>query len=587
MNTFRLVEDKVVDALEALKSDGTLPADLDISGVEVQEPRDPSHGDCAINAALVLAKRAGMKPRDIAQAVADRLGADADLAKIDIAGPGFLNITLADAVWTRLVRAVLDQGGKFGHVGFGAGKRIHVEYVSANPTGPMHVGHCRGAVFGDALASVLEAAGYDVTREYYINDAGAQVEKLGQSAFLRYREALGEDVGEIPPGLYPGEYLKPVGQALVRDHGHALLNDPPEKRLEIARDAAVEAMMAEIRDDLGLLGVEHDVFFSERSLAKGDEGDQIAQAIAVLRAKDLIYEGSLPRPKDHDDDVWEEREQTLFRSTEFGDDMDRALMKSDGTYTYFAGDVAYHYNKLKRGYDLYVNVLGADHIGYIPRIKAAVAALSDGKAELDTPVCNLVKVMRDGVPVQMSKRAGTFVALRDVVDEVGRDPVRFMMLMNKPETQIDFDLAKVVEQSKENPVFYVQYAHARVASVFRNAAQALPDLDITARAFAGSDLARLSDPGERELLRQIARYPRLIENAAREREPHRLTRYLYDLAAALHAQYARGNDSPQLRFIDAGDSDISYSRLVLARITQLVIFSGLSILGVHAPEEMR
>ncbi len=587
MNTFRLVDEKVHAALSEMAAAGELPEGIDLSGVEVQEPRDPSHGDCAVNAALVLAKRAGQKPRDIAEALAARLADDSDLDKIDVAGPGFLNVTLSDAVWARLMADVLSRGANFGHADFGKGQRVHIEYVSANPTGPMHVGHCRGAVFGDALASLLQAAGYDVTREYYINDAGAQVDKLGRSAFLRYREALGEEIGAIPSGLYPGEYLKPVGQALAAEHGQALLNEPEDKQLAIARDAAIAAMMAEIRDDLGVLGVAHDVFFSERSLTTGEAGDQVANAIKLLRDRGVIYEGTLPRPKDHEDGEWEEREQTLFRSTDFGDDIDRALMKSDGTYTYFAGDVAYHLNKLERGFDIYVNVLGADHIGYIPRLKAAVAALSDGKAELVTPVCNLVKVMRDGKAVEMSKRAGTFVVLRDVVDEVGRDPVRFMMLLNKPETQIDFDLAKVVEQSKDNPVFYVQYAHARVASVFRNAAEVLPDLDIAKTPPTQADVARLADPGERDLLRQIARYPRLVESAAREREPHRLTRYLYDLAAALHAQYARGNDSPHLRFIAADNEDVSRSRLLLARATQLVVRSGLAILGVSAPEEMR
>lgn len=587
MNTFRLVEEKVLAALRDLMASSELPADLDLTGIEVQEPRDPSHGDCAVNAALVLAKRAGRKPRDIADALAARLRAEEDFASVEVAGPGFINVTFRDSVWARLLASVLSSGADFGHGTSGAGQRVNIEYVSANPTGPMHIGHCRGAVFGDVIANLLEAVGYEVTREYYINDAGAQVAKLGRSVLLRYREALGEDIGDIPAGLYPGEYLKPIGEVLAREHGNALLDAPPEHQLAVARDTAIAAMLTQIRDDLAALGVKHDVFFSERSLTEGEQGDQVAEAIALLRGKGLIYEGQLPRPKDHDEDDWEEREQTLFRSTEFGDDMDRALMKSDGSYTYFAGDVAYHYNKLKRGFDLCFDVLGADHIGYIPRLKAVVTALSDGRVSLSTPVCNLVKVIRDGKPVQMSKRAGTFVALRDVVDEVGPDPVRFMMLMNKSDTPIDFDLAKVVEQSKDNPVFYVQYAHARLASVFRNAAETFPALKLDPVLAREGAVARLADSGERELLRQIARYPRLVEVAAREREPHRLTRYLYDLAAALHTQWARGNDSPQLRFIDSNSLENSTSRLLLARATQVVIRSGLRILGVYAPEEMR
>ena len=585
MNTFRLVNEKVIAALGALMADGSLPADIDLAGVEVQEPRDPSHGDCAVNAALVLAKRAGKKPREIAEILKARLDGDPDLMRVDVAGPGFLNLTISDDVWARLVATVNRTGMTFGHATLGSGKRVHIEYVSANPTGPMHVGHCRGAVFGDALANLLAAAGYEVTREYYINDAGAQVEKLGRSTLLRYREALGEDIGEIPEGLYPGEYLKAIGARLAEAYGPALMAKPEAEQLEIARDAAIAAMLQEIKGDLGELGVVHDVFFSERSLTSGADGDQVARAIDILTQKGLIYKGQLPRPKDHEEDDWEEREQTLFRSTAFGDDMDRALMKSDGTYTYFAGDVAYHYNKLKRGFDLYFNVLGADHVGYIPRLKAVVDALSDGAVELHTPVTQLVKVIREGKPVQMSKRAGTFVALRDVVDEVGRDPVRFMMLMNKPETPIDFDLAKVVEQSKDNPVFYVQYAHARLSSVFRNAEEQFPDFDPV--AVDPTAIGRLSDDGERELLRQIARYPRLVESAAREHEPHRLTRYLFDLAAALHAQWARGNDSPHLRFIDPENRGTSEARLALVHAVRTVIASGLAILGVHAPIEMR
>jgi len=525
-----------------------------------------------------------MKPREIAELIAARLGNDPVFLRIDVAGPGFLNLTIAPQSWHRLVASILEQGSAYGRATFGQGQRVNVEYVSANPTGPMHVGHCRGAVFGDALSNLLAFAGYDVTREYYINDAGGQVEKLARSTYLRYREALGEDIGEIPPGLYPGDYLKPIGERLAQEHGRALLGMAETEWLPIARDAAVTELLAQIKDDLASLNVHHDLFFSERSLTEGGR-DQVREAIELLRAKELIFEGRLPRPLGHDDEEWEDREQTLFRSTAFGDDVDRALMKSDGSYTYFAYDVAYHYNKLQRGYDYYFNVLGADHVGYIPRLKAAVDALSDGKANFATPVCQLVKVLRHGEPVRMSKRAGTFVALRDVVDEVGPDPVRFMMLMRKNDSPLDFDLAKVVEQSKDNPVFYVQYAHARAASVFRNAREAFPDLGEA--AIRSADLARLADPGEIDIIKRLARYPRVIESAAREREPHRLPFYLFDLASAFHQQWARGNESPHLRFIQPEDGGVTAARLALVAATQRVIASGLSVLGVQAPEEMR
>ncbi len=448
----------------------------------------------------------------------------------------------------------------------------------------MHVGHCRGAVFGDGLSALLQFAGYEVTREYYINDAGGQVEKLGRSTFLRYREALGEDIGEIPEGLYPGDYLKLIGAELAATYGRSLLQKPQDEQLAIARDAAISTLLTEIKQDLAALNVRHDLFFSERSLNDGSR-DQVREAIELLRSKGLIFEGRLPRPKGHEDDEWEDREQTLFRSTSFGDDVDRALMKSDGSYTYFANDVAYHYNKLSRGFDHYLNVLGADHVGYIPRLKAAVQALSDGNASFETPVCQLVKVLRHGEPVRMSKRAGTFVALRDVVDEVGRDPVRFMMLMRKNDSPLDFDLAKVVEQSKDNPVFYVQYGHARAASVFRNAAEPFPGL--TRESLQSADLAALEDPGEISLVKELTRFPRIVEAAAREREPHRLPFYLYELASAFHQQWTRGNESPHLRFIQPNDERLTTARLALVAATQQVISSGLSVLGVHAPQEMR
>lgn len=585
MNVFEHVEGLIRAALEAMKADGQLPSDLDVSRIEAETPRDPAHGDFATNAAMVLAKKAGKKPRDIADELKSRLEAVPEIAGAEVAGPGFLNIKLEVEFWQRLVAAILGDGDRYGRVSVGQGTKINVEYVSANPTGPMHVGHCRGAVFGDALASLLEFAGYDVTREYYVNDAGAQVDVLARSAFLRYREALGEDIGEIPAGLYPGDYLKPVGEALAKAHGRSLL-EANEDWLPIVRKTAIEMMMAMIREDLAALNIRHDVFFSEASLIQNGT-DQVAVAINLLRQKGLIYEGRLPKPKGHEDDEWEDREQTLFRSTEFGDDVDRALIKSDGGYTYFASDIAYHYNKLQRGFEQLINVFGADHIGYISRMKATVAALSDRKAALDIKICQLVKLFRAGEPVRMSKRAGTFVTLRDVVDEVGRDPVRFMMLYRKNDAPLDFDFAKVTEQSKDNPVFYVQYAHARIASVFRNAAQAFPTLDTSNEGLAAADLSKLTDPGEIQLVRMLGSFPRLISGAVAAHEPHRLAFYLYEVAQALHSQYNRGNDSPHLRFIDANDMGVTAARLAIISATRQVISSGLGVLGVEAPNAMR
>jgi len=586
MNVFAEVETRVRAALEALKSEGALPADLPLPNFEAEPPRDASHGDIAVNAALVLAKAAKMKPRDIAEALKAKLEAHSDIAKIDVAGPGFLNITFKEGVWQDLVRTILKDGPRYGAgLQRDAGK-LNVEYVSANPTGPMHVGHCRGAVFGDVLANLLVFAGYDVTREYYINDAGGQVNVLARSAYLRYREALGDDIGAIPEGLYPGDYLKPVGEALAKEHGPALINMPEERWLPIVRSFAIDRMMEMIKDDLAALNIRHDVFFSEASLQSNGK-DQIKAAIEELRKKGLIYEGKLEKPKGHDDDEWEDRLQTLFKSTAFGDDEDRALQKSDGSYTYFAGDVAYHYDKLSRGFRHLINVFGADHVGYIPRIKAVVAALSDKTADLDVKVVQLVRLFKAGEPFKMSKRAGTFVTLRDVVDEVGRDPVRYMMLYRKNQETLDFDFAKVTEQSKDNPVFYVQYAHARSASVLRNAVEQIPGLDVSAGALEKTDLSILKDPGEIDLIKRLAAFPRLVDGAATAHEPHRIAFYLYDLASALHSQWTRGNDSPHLRFIQSNDGVVTSARLALIAATKTVIKSGLEILGVEAPDAMR
>ena len=586
MNVFAHVEDRIAAALEDLKQDGMLPADLVLPAVEVETPRDSAHGDLSTNAALVLAKAARMKPREIAESLKEKLSGDGDIAHVEVAGPGFLNLTFTPEFWQGLVRMILKAGADYGRGTIGNGETINVEYVSANPTGPMHVGHCRGAVFGDALCNILEFAGYKITREYYVNDAGGQVDQLARSVYMRYREALGEDIGEIPVGLYPGDYLKPIGEMLAKEHKRDLLNQPEEDWLPIVRAAAVKPLLAEIKRDLAALNIKQDVFFSEASLTSGKK-DQVKAAIEALRAKGLLYEGRLPRPKGHDDDEWEDRQQLLFRSTDFGDDVDRALTKSDGSYTYFASDVAYHYDKLERGFDHYRNVFGADHLGYIPRIKAAVAALSDGKADFQILVCQLVKVLRAGEPVRMSKRAGTFVTLRDVVDEVGSDPVRFMMLMRKNDASLDFDLARVLEQTKDNPVFYVQYAHARAASVFRNAKEMFPNLDKMGKGVRQADLSCLSDPGELEWIKRLAFFPRLMASSARAGEPHRLAFYLYDLASAFHSQWTRGNDSPHLRFIQAKDELVTAARLALIVATQQVISSGLFMLGVEAPESMR
>lgn len=586
MNIFADIEAKVKVALEALKSEGTLPADLMIPQPQADAPRDPSHGDVAINSAMVLAKAARMKPRDIAELIKGKLEGDKGIAKADVAGPGFINITFTPQVWHALLRAIVTQDGTFGAGGLSKGEKVNLEYVSANPTGPMHVGHCRGAVFGDALANLLAFAGYEVTREYYINDAGGQVNVLAESAFLRYREALGEDVGPIPEGLYPGDYLIPVGQALAKDHGPSLLNMPRERWLPVVRAFAIDRMMDMIRDDLAALNIRHDVFFSEASLTRAG-ADKIKAALDVLRAKGLVYEGRLEKPKGHDDEEWEDREQTLFKSTAFGDDEDRAIQKSDGSYTYFAGDIAYHWDKLQRGFLHLINVFGADHIGYISRMKSAVAALSDNKADFDIKVVSLVKLFKNGEPFKMSKRAGTFVTLRDVVDEVGRDPVRFMMLYRKNQEELDFDFAKVTEQSKDNPVFYVQYAHARAASVLRNVKELMPDLDTSMETLAKADLSVLADPAEMDLIRKLAEFPVKLEGAAAAHEPHRVAFYLYDLASAFHGLWTRGNDSPHLRFIQANDGVATRARLALVAATKQVINSGLKVLGVEAPDAMR
>ena len=585
MDVFAGFHGRVLAAVQQLKHDGVVPQDASIEGIALDPPKDTGHGDLATNAAMVLAKPAGVPPRALAERLAPLIAVDSHVEKVEIAGPGFINLTLKAAFWPSVLRMVLEQGDAYGRSAIGKGEAVNVEYVSANPTGPMHVGHCRGAVFGDALANLLAATGYAVTREYYVNDAGAQVDALARSAYLRYREALGEEIGEIPEGLYPGDYLKPVGRALADLHGGELLAMPEANWLPIARAAALQSMLAMIEEDLAALGIRHDVFFSERSLTEGPR-NEVAETIADLKARGLIYQGRLPPPKGKVDEDWEDREQLLFRSTSFGDDQDRPLVKSDGSYAYFAGDIAYHRDKFTRGFKTMIDVFGADHSGHIRRMKAAVAALTEGQAELDIKICQLVRLFRAGEPVKMSKRAGTFVTLREVVDEVGAGPVRFMMLYRKNDAPLDFDFAKVTEQSRDNPVFYVQYAHARANSVLRNVAEAFPDLDLEERALAESDLGRLTDEAELALIRRLAQFPRLVETAAMAHEPHRIGFYLYDLAGDFHALWNRGKDLPQLRFIYESDRELTRARVALVAATKRVLASGLGILGVHAMHEL-
>lgn len=588
-NLFADMLERVLAANNALIADGMLPQGTDLTRVVVEPPRDASHGDMATNAAMVLAKEAGKKPRDLAEALAVKLRADPGITGVEIAGPGFINLTLKPEAWTESLRQAIRAGSDYGRSAAGKGEKTNVEYVSANPTGPMHVGHCRGAVFGDALANLLDFAGIAVTREYYINDAGAQVDVLARSAYLRYREALGEAIGDIPEGLYPGDYLKPVGEALAKEYGPSLKGKPEAEWLAPVRAKAIAMMMDEIREDLAALGVKHDVFFSERSLTEG--GDEVGATIETLRRNNEVYEGRLPPPKGAPVDDYEDREQTLFRSTDFGDDVDRPLKKSDGGYTYFASDIAYHKTKFDRGFRSMIDVWGADHGGYIKRMQAAVKAITGGKADLDVKIVQLVRLLREGVPVKMSKRAGEFVTLREVVDEVGRDAVRFMMLFRKNDAVLDFDLAKVKEQSKDNPVFYVQYGHARGQSIFRMAREEVPDLpeDAAARSrmLAEVPLAGLSDEAERALLRKIALFPRLVEAAGLAHEPHRIAFYLYELASEFHAQWTRGKDLPNLRFIIKDNRELTLARLALVQGVVTVLASGLSMLGVGAPQEMR
>ncbi len=578
---FRFV---ITAEIDALMRAGDLPSDLDLSRIGVEPPRDPAHGDVSTNAAMVLAKPAGLVPRAFADMLAARLRKEADIVAAEVAGPGFINLRVADSFWHARLAEILESRTAYGDSEIGAGRRVNVEYVSANPTGPMHVGHGRGAVVGDALAALLEKVGFQVCREYYVNDAGAQVDLLARSLHLRYREVLGEEVGEIPEGLYPGDYLKDTAWLLSKRDGAKWLGASESAWLPVFRDFAIASMMGMIRTDLKALGVEHEIVTSEREIVAAGG---IEHAVATLEKQGLIYVGTLEPPKGKLPDDWEARPQTLFRSTRFGDDVDRPLKKSDGSWTYFAADIAYHFDKVQRGFDLMIDIWGADHGGYVKRMQAAVSALTAGKAVLDVKLCQLVNLFDQGQPVRMSKRAGTFVTLREVVDEVGKDVFRFVMLTRRNDQTLDFDFAMVVEQSKDNAVFYVQYAHARASSVMRHAREEFPDPALEPDALAEAELGRLTDRDEIALIRLLAQWPRIIEGAAEAHEPHRIAFYLQDVAAAFHGLWNKGKDQASLRFIQSEAKELTLARLALVQAVAFVVASGLRIFGVAPAEEMR
>lgn len=580
MNLFTHVREILIEVLKELSAQSVLPIDTDFSNITVEPPKDSRHGDMSTNAAMVLSKSVEVKPRELAQIISEALSPKEIIASVDIAGPGFINITLSNFSWHGLLSAVLMSGVNFGKSGMGSSQKVNVEFVSANPTGPLHVGHTRGAVFGDALANLLAYSGYDVTREYYINDGGSQVDVLARSIFLRYQEAFGKEV-VFQEGTYPGDYLIPIAKALKEKVGDLYLNKPEDNWLPELRNFAVEAMMNLIRSDLDLLGIEMDTFFSEKSLYGSGK---IEAALDRLRDNGLIYKGVLEPPKGKKTDDWEPREQTLFKSTEHGDDVDRPVLKSDGSWTYFAPDIAYHFDKISRGFDILIDVFGADHGGYVKRMKAAVSALSSGEVPLDIKLCQLVKLYQNGEPFKMSKRAGNFVMLRDLVEQVGPDVTRFVMLTRKNDAALDFDFQKVLEQSRENPVFYVQYAHARIKSVIRKA-EAL-NVDTSDYALSEANLSSLTHASELSLIKKLAEWPRIVELSARLYEPHRLAFYLFDLSSELHSHWGKGGENPHLRFLQSDDMTITKSKIALARAVSIVISSGLAILGVQPAEKM-
>ncbi len=578
MNIFKEIKADIVRQLELLVKEGKLSGDFDYEPITAELPRESSHGDVAINAAMVLAKAANKNPRALAEIIVEKLKNNPDITEASIAGPGFINLRLTNAVWQKVLLSVLKDGTSYGNSDMGKGEKINLEYVSANPTGPMHIGHSRNAIYGDVLALLLLKSGHNVTKEYYINDAGAQIEVLAKSAFLRYKEALGMDIGEIPEGLYPGEYLKPVGLGLKEKHEKDLLSMPEPEALAIVKDFVIDSMLLLIKSDLLDLGVQHDVFVSEKDIQK----KYLDKIIDLLKDKDLVYRGILEPPKGKAPDDWEPREQLLFRSSNYGDDTDRPLQKSDGTWTYFASDIAYHYDKLQRGFKKMILVVASDHGGYAKRMKAAVAALSNKSATINVQLYQLVNLLEDGEPVKMSKRKGNFLTVADVVKDVGKDIIRFVMLTKKHDTVLDFDLKKVKEQSKDNPVFYVQYAHARAFSIFRNAPEAAKNFDKVDLEI----LSELNDPAELELIKKIAQWPRIVESSAHFLEPHRVAYYLYELASYFHALWNKGKDNPGLRFILEDNDSLTKARLALVKSCSITIASGLNVLGVEPVTEM-
>jgi arginyl-tRNA synthetase len=580
MDVFALFSARIATAMQTLFPEAG--ADL-LARIVVEPPRDPAHGDLSTNAAMLVAKPLSKNPREIAGALVEHFRIDPDVTSVEIAGPGFINFRLANPLWHQVLRSIAEQGANYGRSTLGGGEAVNIEYVSANPTGPMHVGHTRGAVFGDTLAELMSYSGYNVTREYYINDAGSQIDTLARSTFLRYREALGETI-EIPSGFYPGDYLIPVGQALKNEFGDSLLSMPDEEVTPLVKERVLAAMLELIKADLAKLDIHHDVFFSERTL-HGQGGD-IDTTLAWLREKGMIYEGRLEPPKGKTPDEWEDREQTLFRATDFGDDVDRPLIKSDGSYTYFAADIAYHRNKYLRGFKHMINVLGADHSGYVKRLQAATKAVSLNEADMDVRICQLVRLLKNGEPFKMSKRSGDLVTLADVVEEVGADATRFMLMYRRNDAAMDFDFALVKEQTKDNPVFYVQYAHARAYSIFKTAARDLPELDVSPEALKAADVSLLQSSAELDLVRVLAAWPRTVTAAAIAHEPHRIAFYVHELAAAFHGFWAKGKDDPSLRFVNAEDPKLTLARLALVDAVRQVIVNGLGILGVSAPEEL-
>ncbi|MFK4811110.1 arginine--tRNA ligase [Devosia sp. ZW T5_3] len=580
MDVFALFAARVSNALSVLYPE--VGADL-LARIVVEPPRDSAHGDLSTNAAMVVAKPLGKNPREIATTLAEHFGKDPDVTAVEVAGPGFINFRLATPIWHQVLRSIAQQGDDYGRSTLGQGEAVNIEYVSANPTGPMHVGHTRGAVFGDTLAALMAYSGYEVAREYYINDAGSQIDTLARSTFLRYREALGETI-EIPPGFYPGDYLIPVGQALKEEFGTSLLDKPEPEALALVKDRVLAAMLELIKADLAKLNIHHDVFFSERTLH--GQGGAIDTTLDWLRQEGMIYEGRLEPPKGKTPDEWEDREQTLFRATDYGDDVDRPLIKSDGSYTYFAADIAYHRNKFLRGFKHMINVLGADHSGYVKRLQAATKAVSLNAADMDVRICQLVRLMKNGEPFKMSKRSGDLVTLADVVDEVGADATRFMLLFRRNDAAMDFDFALVKEQTRDNPVFYVQYAHARAYSIFKTANRDLPALDLSPEALAKAEIELIQTPEELDLVRVLAAWPRTVTAAAVAHEPHRIAFYVHDLAGAFHSFWAKGKDDVSLRFVNADDPKLTLARLALVDAVRQVLVNGLAILGVSAPTEL-